>query len=116
MIRTFTVVTGQLDNQGDIINIHGVKMPNKIQLAEGFDPAKVIGHAELKREGDAIKATAEIPDHYLDAYPAIRGRYINFRLEGDHWAIDELELLSIGLCGNPNADPTIKSIREQIGC
>lgn len=113
MTRTFTVVTGQLDSQGDIINLDGIKMPDKIKVTEGFDASKVIGEAELRREGDAIKATAEIPDHLLDGYPAIGFKLLKSHMEGNVHVIDEFELYQVGICGNQNVDESIKSIREQ---
>lgn len=113
MKRTFTVATGHLDSQGDIINLDGIKMPDKIQLTENFDPLKIIGHAELKREGDAIRATAEIPDRLLDAYPAIGFRLIKSHMDGAVHVIEEIELHQVGICKNQNVDETIKTIREQ---
>jgi len=113
MKRTFTIATGQLDSQGDIINIDGVIMTDKINLTENFDKAKVIGEAELKREDGVLKAIAEIPDRLLDAYPAIGFKLIKSRMEGDAHIIDELELHQVGICKNQNVDESIKSIREQ---
>lgn len=113
MTRTFTVATGQIDSQGDIINLDGIKMPDKIQLTENFDASKVIGEAELKREGDLIRAKANVPDHMLDAFPAIGFKLIKSHMEGNVHVIDELELYQVGICKNQNVDETIKSIREQ---
>lgn len=113
MKRTFTVATGQLDSQGDIINLDGIKMPATIEVAEGFDKTKIIGHAELKREGDVIKATAEVPDRLLDCYPAIGFRLIKSHWDGEAHVIDELELHHVGICSNQNVDERIKTIREQ---
>lgn len=113
MKRTFTIATGQLDSQGDIIKLDGVKMPNKILMTENFDNSKVVGKAELKREGDAIKAVAEIPDHLLDAYPAIGFQLLKSHIEGDIRVIDEMKLHYVGLSANRNVDTSIKSIREQ---
>lgn len=113
MKRTFTVATGKLDSQGDIINLDGIKMPGVIQVTENFDPLKIVGEAELKHEGDAIKATAEVPDRLLDAYPAIGFRLIKSHMEGNVRIFDEIEIDRIGICGNQNVDETIKTIREQ---
>jgi hypothetical protein len=113
MIRTFTVATGQLDSQGDIIKIDGIKMPDKIQVIETFDTSKIVGEAELKRESSTIKAIAEIPDHYLDSYPAIGFELIRYHMDGDTRVIDEMKLHHIGISANPNVDPLIKTIREQ---
>lgn len=113
MKRTFTIATGKIDSQDDIINLDGIKMPEKIQVTENFDHSKIIGEAELKREGGMIKATAEVPDRLLDAYPAIGFRLIESHMESGVHVIDELEIYQVSICGNPNCDESIKSIREQ---
>jgi hypothetical protein len=113
MKRTFTVATGQLDSQGDIINLGGIKMPETIQVTENFDPLKIVGHAELKREGSVLKATAEVPDRLLDCYPAIGFQVIESHMEGNVQVFDEIEIDRVGICIGQNVDETIKTIKEQ---
>lgn len=71
MKRTFTVETNLPDSNGDIINLDGMKIPDRVLMIENFDRTKPLGYAEVKKEGSELKAIAEIPEKYLDKFPAI---------------------------------------------
>lgn len=114
MKLTFTVETGQVDGNGDIINLDGVKIPDKVIMIRNFDTSDVVGVAQVKREGYKLKAIAEVPDNLLDHFPAIGFKIIKQRQEGDCRVFEEIELQSVGLSDKPNTNPDIKTIREQI--
>jgi hypothetical protein len=113
MKLTFTVETGQVDGNGDIINLDGVTMPDKVMVVEEFDCTRPIGTAEVKRQGDELKATMEVPDRLLDKYPAIGFSVGKLHIEGKCKVFDETVLQWIGLCTKENTNPSIKTIREQ---
>lgn len=112
MKRTFTIETNKPDGNGDIVNLDGIKIPDKVIMIRNFDTSDVIGVAEVKRDGSELKATAEVPSNLLDHFPAIGFKIIKQRQEGDCRVFEEIELLSVGLSDKPNTNPDIKTIRE----
>jgi len=111
---TFTVETGKPDSHGDIINLDGVKIPDKVPVTIEWDHQRFIGNSIVSKEGDELKATAEIPDKFLDAYPAIGFTAIKYEtMEGGGKRFDEMKLYEVSLSSRPNANPDIKTIREQ---
>lgn len=113
MKLTFTVETGHPDGNGDIVKLDGIKIPDKVIMIRNFDTSDVVGIAEVKREGDELKATAEVPNNLLDHFPAIGFKIIKHRQEGGSRVFEETELQSVGLSDKPNTNPDIKTIREQ---
>lgn len=116
MQYTFVVETGQPDGNGDIILLDGLKLPSKVIVTDNFQrdrPPLTVAH--VNKDGDTLKATAEIPDEYLDHYPAIGFLIKKYSTteKGKVW--EETELKEIGLSEKPNANPDIKTIREQNG-
>lgn len=116
MKHTFTVETGKADQEGNAVTFETL-VPKKVALTNGFDFENPIGEADIFLEEGVIKATTEIPDDFLDGYPAI-----GFKIkEGDTIPNDDggvtyknVEILSIGVVVGPNVDPAIKTFREQI--
>lgn len=112
MKKKFIVATGQLDSQGDIIMPGAIKKTT-VPMTKDFKHDHVIGEAEVFQEGDVVKAEATIIDDYLDLYPAIGFQTIKSEKKGEVRELHEIRLMEISLCGNPNADPNVKKIRDQ---
>lgn len=113
MKRIFTIETGLPDSNGDVINLDGIKIPDKVLMIEDFDRTKPLGYAEVKREGNELKATADVPDKYLDRYPAIGFVAVSYRFKDCGRIYDEIVLQNVGLSEKGNTNPDIKTIREQ---
>lgn len=113
MKLTFIIETNQADGNGDVVKLEGVKIPQKVMVVEEFDRTKPVGMAEVKRVGDTLKATANIPDRLLDKYPAIGFSVRKYHTEDKGKVFDEIDLQWIGLCTKENTNPVIKTIREQ---
>jgi hypothetical protein len=113
MKRTFTVETNKPDSNGDIVNLDGVHIPDKVPVTVDWDHSKFIGMASVTIEGEELKATAEIPDKYLDAYPAIGFTAIKYNTNGKGKTFEKVKLYEVSICARPNANPDIKTIREQ---
>lgn len=115
MKRTFTIETNKPDGNGDIINLDGVHIPARVPVTLEWDHSKLIGMSTVGRVGDELKATADIDDRYLDAYPAIGFSAINYKTSKTGCKVyEEIKLYEVSLSSRPNANPDIKSIREQI--
>ncbi len=82
------------------------------------DPNYIIGeltHCNKKLPMVTDMNIYKIDDKILKFFtPAIGGKIIKSHDEGDVRVIDEFELTSVSLNSSPNADPSIKSIGEQI--
>jgi hypothetical protein len=113
MKLTFTVETGTPDSNGDIVNLDGVNIPDKVTIVENFDRTKPVSMAVVVREGNSLKATAEIPDRLLDKYPAIGFSVKKYHAEGAAKVFDEIDLQCVGLCTKENPNPDIKTVRGQ---
>lgn len=113
MIRTFTIETGQIDGNGDIIILDGVHIPERVPVTLEWDHSKLIGMASVKREGDQLTATAEIDDRYLNGYPAIGFTAIKYKSNRIGKTFEEIKLYEVSICSQPNANPDIKTIHEQ---
>lgn len=113
---TFVIEAGNVDIHGDILKIEGVKIPDKVHLLRNFDHSAVpIGKCEVFKEDGVLKAEAEIPDELLNAYPAIGFSCLSHHKdENGNTVIDDAKLLCVSLCDQPNADPSIKRISDQL--
>lgn len=114
---TFTIATGQVDSHGDIFTPGCFGERGSATLIKGFSmkAEDYLGTAETKTEGDALVAEADIPEWCLDLYPAVGFKTLQCREEGGVRVIEKATLICVGLCVAPNADPNIKTIREQLG-
>jgi len=112
MVEIFTVATGNVDSEGDIIVLSGIKVPQKkILVFHNFDQSSPIGEIEgYEIKGNEFIVKATLAEDVKGLYPAIGYTVNKSRQEGDVRVIEDLTLHSIGLCGNPNADETIKPI------
>lgn len=113
----FIVATNNIDGQGDIINMDGVKIPegSKVPLTKDFNPEKLLGEAtvSVSADGKSIQAEADIPDEFMGDYPAIGFEIIKSRQEGDVRVIEEMKLHYLGICVNENVDPNVKRLKDQ---
>jgi hypothetical protein len=114
MKYTFTIVTNQPDQQGDVLNLAGLVLPRKVILTKNFEHNYPLDICEIHNNGSELKAIAEIPDELLDYTPAIGFELLESHKEGSTRVIDKFKLWQVGLSNGPNVDPSIKSIREQI--
>jgi hypothetical protein len=114
MKRTFIIETAFPDSDGNIIVLEGMKIPSKVIITDNFQKdAPPIGTAEVVKDGDYLKATAEIPDQYLDRYPAIGFQIRKYRTIDTGKVYEETILEQVGLCEKENLNPDIKTIKEQ---
>lgn len=119
VLRSVVVVIadGTPDSQGDILDLDGVELPEVVPVVGDFstDPAKVWGHARLRRQGDRVLAEVDLnhrvhPEMAKLLYPAVGGK-IKVR-QGPRvtsWSVD-----SVGLSVTPNADPRIPRLSEYV--
>lgn len=114
MKRTFIVETAFPDSNGDIIVFEGMKIPSQVIITDNFQKdAPPIGTAEVVKDGAYLKATAEIPDQYLDRFPAIGFQIRKYQTIDTGKVYEETILEWVGLCNNANLNPDIKTIRKQ---
>lgn len=114
MKRTFIIETAFPDSNGDIILFEGMKIPNQVTITDNFQKdVPPIGVAEVVQDGSYLKATAEIPDQYLDRFPAIGVQIRKCKTIDTGKVYEETILEWVGLCENANLNPDIKTIREQ---
>lgn len=112
-IIKFIVEAGNVDVNGDKIMPGAIKnLPKSVLVTKDFDVYSPITKADVFEENGVIKATAEIPDYLLGLTPAIGFSILKSHNEGDIRIIDEAKIYCVGLVGK-NADPSIKSIRDQ---
>lgn len=110
----FIIEKGQLDSNGDMLKIDGLKIPDRTLLTRDFDNCNPIGYCDIFKEEGLLKAEADVPEEMLNAYPAIDFQVISQEInENNNRVINEAKLYSVSLCGHPNADPSIKRISEQ---
>lgn len=67
----FIVENGQVDSNGDLINLDGLLIKNSVLLTKDFDLNHPIGNCEVFKEGGVLKAEATLAEDLLNAYPAI---------------------------------------------
>lgn len=114
MKRAFIIETAFPDSQGNVVLFEGMKIPSKVLITDNFQKdAPPIGTAEVVIDGNYLKATAEIPDQYIDRYPAIGFQIRKYHTIETGKVYEESILEWIGLCENANLNPEIKTIREQ---
>lgn len=113
MKRTFIIETSKPDKNGDIINLAGVHIPDKVPVTVEWDHSKFIGMAKVVNKGGVLKATAEMPDELLTGYPAIGFMPIKYEDNGKGKTFHEIKLYEVSVTTRPNTNPDIKSIYEQ---
>lgn len=114
---TFVVEQGKPDSTGDIILPSAIKdLPKPVLLTREFDHKNALGTVEVFLDGEAIKATGDVPEELMDAFPAVGIQIIQSE-ENEHGGltIKEAKLHYVGLSRHPNKDRSIKTIREQRG-
>jgi hypothetical protein len=79
-------------------------------VTRDFDFTRVIAKADITIQGEQVFAT--ITEGKLLAlnglYPALGGRIITCRTQLDNCkVIEAFDVLTVSLCAQPNADPTI---------
>lgn len=106
-----TILSGEVDSHGDSIYMEGVLVPESVDVHLDFDNRieKCIGRAELRHEGNCIKANI-ITDVLVNGYPCIS--YKLLEKEGD--VVKKMQLIDVSICASPNVNLTIKTIQEQI--
>jgi hypothetical protein len=111
----FIVEAGQLGSDGSVILPSAFKgLKKDLPLTKDFKADQVLGHATVYEEGDILKANADIGDSILDLTPAIGFEVVQSHEENGVRVIDEMKLQHVSLSDQPNADASIKSIREQL--
>lgn len=112
MEKTFIVANlGQTDSHGDIIMPGAMKFDNPVLLTRNFDHTKPpIGYAIVTQEEKKLIATADIKDEHIGLTPAIGFTIKKMQTVGSIRQLDEINLLEISLCSQPNADETIPPI------
>lgn len=80
----------------------------------GMGSSAVYANVPLYSENKELIVDAFVSDAGLDMYPAV-GITVLEQTEIDGIrVVTKCKLNHVSLCSNPNADPTIKTIREQI--
>lgn len=113
-IKTFIVENGKVDSNGDMLMIDGLKMPDKkVPLLYNFDNSRLITKIDVFKEDGVVKAKGEIPDEYLNLYPALGFQVIEAKANEHGKIITQAKLYCVGLSEMPNTDETIKRISDQ---
>ncbi len=113
--KTFTIATGSIDSDHDIIMPGAIKMPegSTVKILDHFDASKPVGViTEIKQDSNDIVATGMFREDPTGLYPAIGFQVIKSH-ENMHGGrtIEELKLYCVGVCPGPNADPNVKPIQ-----
>ena len=112
--QTFIVEKGDRGTSDFIIVPNGIKnIPVKVPVLVDFDQNMVVGEADIFRKDGIVYATADIPEEYMNFYPAIGVRTIRKENSEGIKKLIESEIFSIALCSQRNADESIKSISAQ---
>lgn len=99
------------------MNIQGISFE-----AEALYPIQVdfrrdlipIAAGRLFIEGDVIKCEASLPEECLQMYPYLGLRDVTPGMEEGQKIIHTGMVMSLGIGAEPNEDPAIKTIAEQI--
>lgn len=109
--RKFTVLKlGSPDAQGDVFRPGSVKMAkDKIPVLLDFENHKIAGEVlSIEERGDELIVTANLLENFTGLIPAIGFKAIHKNKMADGLTeYTDIELYSIGLCGNPNIDHSI---------
>lgn len=115
----FTLLIGILSN----MNIKNLSLnPDgtlTIGVFENHDVAKLIGSATVRVMDDSILADIELNNglsaqDYGFAYPALGGTVVDCHEEEGIMVIDKFIINELSLCSNPNVDPQIQNVQQQI--
>lgn len=112
---TFIIECGNVGSDGIVIMPGAFKnLPKEMPLTRDFKQTPILGHANIFDDNGIIKAEGEIDESLFDLTPAIGFQVLKSREENGIKIIDEANLRYVSLNAQPNADPNIKSIREQL--
>lgn len=112
--KTFTIATGSVDSEGDILPANIFTMPDKaLRIFDHFDSSKQLGNVtDLKIVGNDAIMTAMFSEDPTGLYPAIGFTGIKWH-DNAHGGrtYDEIKSWCVGVSPAPNADPNIKPIQ-----
>ncbi len=110
LIKGITIEKGN-PGLGDspTLDTTGMEVSGEIPVQMNFKDQ--IGTARVYMDGNEVKADLEIdkPGDFTGCWPAISGR-IRKKIGN---VITQFQLLSVSICSQQNADPSIKTIGEQ---
>lgn len=105
------VEQGKINSHGDIIDVNGLSVPNlssAVPVLTNFDSNSYVGEAKIYKDKDILKADLNL-NMDLEGWPAIGGQVL--KKKGN--VIEEFKITSVSICSIPNADSTIKTIKNQ---
>jgi hypothetical protein len=111
----FILERGGIGSDSSAIVLDGLVIPEKeIPILQNFDITKPLGRCKPSKHADRVELEYDLSEELLDLYPAIGCQQIEARLVDGIRYITHAKLLSVSLCTSPNADPSIKTIRQQL--
>lgn len=110
---TFTVETFKPDESGFVIKKAGLITPDKVPICVNFDATTVFADGKLHFEGDKLMCTARIQKIYYDLVPSLQ-LHITEVDPKNKKICTKCTVMAIGLHINPNIDPDVKSIKQQL--
>lgn len=116
---TFIAERGNPGENNTSVNLRGLSLSPAFSkfFTVDFEPSleKVTGTVDnISITKDAVTVTGDVAESFLDHYPAIGFTWSQKTAAGAINIIDKGILFEIALCSSPNADPSIKTIREQL--
>lgn len=115
MKKRVTIATGNVDSQGDILNIKGMKTAPVIPVTRNFDHHQTLGYAEnIAIENNELKADIDIPDDLGKVWPAMGMQFIETETDANgNRVVKEFKIYEVSLCDSPNVDSNVPPISKK---
>lgn len=89
------------------IDLSKIRINNPVKVLHNFHPDRLITEGVVTREDGVLMCEADIPDQYIDTYPAV-GVMV------DSLDRSTCSLMSVSVCDQRNEDESIKTILHQL--
>jgi hypothetical protein len=113
---SFIAERGNPGADGMAVDLAGIRLSDRpVKLLSNFNATQIVGFCKVSIVPDGLLVETEVPEQLLDAYPAIGYHVLESKSdELGGCAITACTLQAVSLSANPNVDPAIKTIREQL--
>lgn len=106
----FILEKGNVDSDNQQVIVDGIIFKDEYPIYKDFE--NCIGSCRISVENGMLTAEAELSTEHEGLYPSIGFLTIQSYEKNDVTVHTKSKLICIGLCENPNLDPTIKPIKS----
>ncbi len=112
------VESGLPDVDGNVVSLENITIPDDVVVLLDFKEDQPICRCVITKENESLFAELDCPEKYHALYPAICFSHSGsetIETESGFKTVWKNPIIrSLGLCGSPNLNPEIKTIRDQI--